>query len=249
MKIVVIGGSGLIGSKVVKNLRDRGHDVLAASPSSGVNTLTGEGVAEAVKGADVVIDLANSPSFEAEAVMKFFTTAAKNLLPAEAAAGVKHHIALSIVNADKLANIPYMRAKVAQEDAIKASGVPWTIVRATQFFEFMRATADGNTVDNVARLTPALLQPIAAVDVASAVTDVALEPPTNGIVEIAGPESIGLDELGREVLRAAHDTREVVSDKNAPYYGGIIDDSSLRPHAGARLGKTRFQDWLRANVR
>ncbi|MFK3980849.1 SDR family oxidoreductase [Micromonospora sp. NPDC050397] len=244
MKIVVIGGSGLIGSRLVENLRARGHEAVAASPSSGVNTLTGEGLAEVLDGAQVVVDVANSPSFEDEAVLDFFRTSGTNLLAAEAAAGVGHHVALSVVGADELPESGYLRAKVAQEELIKASPVPYTIVRATQFFEFVKAIAltsmDGDTI----RLPHALFQPIAAEDVSAALTDLTLEPPTNGIVEIAGPEQIPMDDAARRVLSATGDSHEVTTDDSARYFGTTIDDQSLNPRGKAHLGATRFENWL-----
>ncbi|MEO3746534.1 SDR family oxidoreductase [Plantactinospora sp. B5E13] len=244
MKIVVIGGSGLIGGKLVTTLRDRGHDVLPASPSTGVNTLTGEGLADALAGADVVVDVANSPSFEDAAVLDFFRTSGEHLLPAEAAAGVKHHVALSIVGVDRNPDSGYMRAKVAQEELIRNGSVPYTIVRATQFMEFIRAIAEGSADGDSIRLTSALMQPIAADDVVTAVADVALAAPVNGVVEIAGPEPLPLDDLGRRVLAANGDSRPVVTDPEARYFGSRLDDRSLVPDDGARLGTIHFADWL-----
>lgn len=244
MKIVVIGGSGLIGSKLVENLRARGHEAVAASPSSGVNTLTGEGLAEVLDGTEVVVDVANSPSFEDAAVLEFFRTSGTNLLAAEAAAGVGHHVALSVVGADELPDSGYLRAKVAQEELIKASPVPYTIVRATQFFEFVKAIALSSVVGDTVRLPHALFQPIAAEDVSAALTDLTLEPPVNGIIEIAGPDPLPMDEAARRVLSATGDSHQVTADANARYFGTAIDDRSLTPRGKAHLGSTRFEDWL-----
>jgi uncharacterized protein YbjT (DUF2867 family) len=245
MKIVVIGGTGLIGSKVVTLLRQRGHEVLAASPNSGVNTLTGEGLSEALAGAQVVVDLANSPSFEETAVMKFFQTSEGNLLPAEARAGVRHHVALSIVGTDRTPDNGYFRAKVAQEKLIKASGIPYTIIRSTQFLEFLGAivasSADGDTV----RLSPGLFQPIAADDVAAFVADVALAAPRNGIVEIAGPERAPFNEIVARYVKAVGDPHRVVKDPEARYWGGRVEERSLVPLGEARLGRMGLHDWLR----
>ena len=244
MKIVVIGGSGLIGKKLVNNLRQHGHEVVAASPSSGVNTLTGEGLAEALAGAQVVIDVANSPSFEDKAVLEFFETAGRNLLAAEATAGVGHHVALSVVGTDRLLASGYFRAKMAQENLIKASPIPYTIVRATQFFEFVGAIAQSATDGQTVRLPPALMQPIVSDDVAAAMADVAVEKPVNGTVELAGPEPIRLDELVRRYLSANRDARKVTTDVHARYSGIEVNDQSLTPGKSARLGPTRFEDWL-----
>jgi uncharacterized protein YbjT (DUF2867 family) len=244
MKIVVIGGSGLIGTKLVRNLRQHGHEVVAASPSSGVNTLTGEGLAKALAGAQVVVDVANSPSFEDAAVLKFFETSGRNLLAAEAAAGVRHHVALSVVGADRLPDSGYMRAKVAQEGLIRSAGIPYTILRATQFFEFVGAIAGSSAGGNTVRLPPALMQPVAAEDVAAALTDLAMNKPVNGTVEVAGPEPIRMDELVRRFLAATRDTRQVTTDAQARYFGAALDDRSLTPGAKPRLGRTRFEDWL-----
>jgi uncharacterized protein YbjT (DUF2867 family) len=244
MKVVVIGGSGLIGTKVVNGLRQKGHEVVAASPNSGVNTITGEGLAEALAGAQVVVDLANSPSFEDRAVLEFFQTSGRNLLAAEAAAGVKHHVALSVVGSDRLPDSGYLRAKMAQEDLIKTSKVPYTIVRSTQFFEFVNAIAQSGSVGQTVRLSPALLQPIGSDDVAAAVVDVALGAPVNGMIEIAGPERIPLNELARRYLRATKDPRQVVADTHARYFGAEINDQSLTPGDNPRLGSIRFEDWL-----
>jgi uncharacterized protein YbjT (DUF2867 family) len=244
MKIVVIGGSGLIGTKLVKKLREHGHEAAAASPATGVDTLTGVGLAGALEGAQVVVDVSNSPSFEDAAVLKFFETSARHLLPAEAAAGVGHHVALSVVGADRLPDSGYMRAKLAQEAAIKAARVPYTILRATQFFEFIGRIADGSAVGDTVRLSPALMQPVAADDVAAALADVAMGAPVNGTVELAGPEPLRLDELARRVLSAKQDARRVTTDSQARYFGAKLDDRSLTPGANPRIGPTRFEDWL-----
>lgn len=244
MKIVVIGGSGLIGSKLVPLLRARGHAVLAASPNSGVNTITREGLAEALSGANVVVDVANSPSFEDKAVMEFFETAGRNLLAAEAAAGVSHHVALSVVGADRLPESGYLRAKVAQEKLIRASTIPFTILRSTQFFEFVDGIIQSAAKDNVIRLSPALLQPIASDDVVAALAELTLRKPVNGIVEVGGPEKIPLDVLARQHLASKGDGRQVVADVRARYFGTELDDKSLTPEDGARLGHIRFADWL-----
>jgi uncharacterized protein YbjT (DUF2867 family) len=245
MKIVVIGGTGLIGTKVVKRLRNKGHEVVAASPNSGVNTITGEGLAGALAGAQVVVDLANSPSFEDSAVLKFFETAGHNLLAAEAAAGVKHHVALSVVGSDRLPESGYLRAKMAQERLIKASGIPYSIVRSTQFFEFMGGIAQSASVGQTVRVSPALVQPIMSDDVADAVANAALGTPVNGTIEIAGPERAPLDEMVRRYLGARRDPRKVIADTHARYFGTELDDRSLTPGDGARIGSIRFEDWLR----
>jgi uncharacterized protein YbjT (DUF2867 family) len=244
MKIVVIGGTGLIGSKLVGLLRGKGHDALAASPNTGVNTITREGLPEALAGASVVIDVANAPSFEDKAVLEFFETAGRNLLAAEAAAGVRHHVALSVVGADRLPDSGYMRAKVAQEKLIQSSKTPFTIVRSTQFFEFVEAISRSASDGAAIRLSPALLQPIASDDVASALAVVATGEPVNGIVELAGPEKIPLDALVRSHLEAAGDRREVIADIRARYFGTELDDRSLTPGAHPMLGTIRFEDWL-----
>ncbi len=244
MKIVVIGGTGLIGSKTVAILRQGGHEVVAASPQSGVNTITGEGLKEIMAGAQVVIDLANSPSFEDKAVLEFFETSGHNLLAAEAAAGVRHHVALSIVATDRTDN-GYFRAKAAQEKLIVASGIPYTIVRATQFLEFLRGIADSSADGNVVRLPPVLFQPIAADDVAANVAAVAAAAPRNGIVEIAGPERAPFNEIIARYLKAVGDPREVVSDPEARYWGGRVEERSLVPLGEARLGRIGFDEWLR----
>jgi len=244
MKIVVIGGTGLIGSKTVAILRQRGHEVVAASPNSGVNTITGEGVKQAVAGVQVVIDLANSPSFEDRAVLEFFETAGRNLLPAEAAAGVRHHVALSIVGVD-LSDNGYFRGKVAQEKLIEASGIPYTIIRSTQFLEFLKGIADSAAEGTIVRLPPGLFQPIAADDVAANVADAALAAPRNGIVEIAGPERAPFNEIVARYLRAVGDPREVVRDPEARYFGGRVEERSLVPLGEARLGHIGLDEWLR----
>jgi uncharacterized protein YbjT (DUF2867 family) len=244
MKIVVIGGTGLIGSKTVAILRQRGHDVVAASPESGVNIITGDGVKEALAGAQVVVDLANSPSFEDKAVLEFFETSEGNLLPAEAAAGVRHHVALSIVAIDRTDN-GYFRAKVAQERLIVACGIPYTIVRATQFLEFLRGIADSSAVGNTVRVPPVMFQPIAADDVAALVAEAALAAPRNGIVEIAGPERGPFNEIIARYLQAVGDPRPVVSDPDARYWGGRVEERSLVPLGEARLGRIGLDEWLR----
>src|ERR1700741_3835105 len=236
MKIVVIGGTGLIGSKTVAILRQGGHEVVAASPKGGVNTITGEGVKEAVAGAQVVIDLANSPSFEDKAVLEFFESSERNLLPAEAAAGVRHHVALSIVGADRTADNGYFRAKVAQEKLIEASGVPYTIIRSTQFMEFLKGIAEEGTPGTKVTISPGLFQPIAADDVAAVVAEVALAAPRNGTIEIAGPERAPFNEIVARYLKAVGDRREVVKDPEARYFGGRLQENSLVPLGEARLG-------------
>jgi uncharacterized protein YbjT (DUF2867 family) len=244
VKIVVIGGSGLIGSKLVTKLREHGHEAVAASPNSGVNTLTGEGLAEALKSAPVAVDVSNSPSWEDDAVMKFFETSTRNLLAYEAAAGVGHHVALSVVGSERLLESGYFRAKVAQENLIKAASIPYSIVRATQFFEFIKGIADLSTDGNTVRLPSALIQPMAAEDVASGVCRVALGSPLNGTVEIGGPEKFRLDELIRRDLAARKDPRQVVADPEARYYGIKVSETTLLPGIDARLGDTRFETWL-----
>ena len=248
MKIVVIGGSGLIGKKLVNNLRQHGHEVVAASPSSGVNTLTGEGLAEALTDAQVVVDVANSPSFEDKAVLEFFETAGRNLLAAEAAAGVGHHVALSVVGTDRLLTSGYFRAKMAQENLIKASKIPYTILRSTQFFEFVGGIAQSATDGQTVRLSPALVQPVVSDDVAAALADVAVEQPLNGTVELAGPEPIRLDELVRRFLSANRDARKVTTDVHARYFGTELNDQSLTPGDNPRIGPTRFEDWLSRSI-
>jgi uncharacterized protein YbjT (DUF2867 family) len=244
MRIVVFGGTGLIGSKLVPKLRDLGHDVFAASHSTGVNAVTQEGLAQALEGTSVVVDVMNAPSWEDEAVMKFFETTSRNLLSAEAKAGVRHHVALSVVGTDRLQESGYFRAKLVQENRIRSSGIPYTIVRATQFFEFLAAVANLSTVDGVVRLPSALMQPIAADDVASALVDYTLAKPADGIVEIAGPDALGIDAAVRQVLIANGDPRTVITDSTAKYYGLQLTDRSLTPGNGARLTPTRLTDWL-----
>lgn len=244
MKIVVIGGTGLIGSKTVERLRKKGHEVLAAAPNSGVDTFTGAGVAEAVAGTEVVIDLANAPSFEDKAVLAFFETAGRNLLTAEAAAGVKHHIALSVVGTERLPQSGYLRAKLAQETLIRNSGIPYTIVHSTQFFEFLGAIAQSATVGDIASLPYAYFQPIASDDVADAMADVALSAPRNGTIEIAGPEKVRMYELVARYLEATNDPRKVIADPHARYFGTELDDSSLVPSGSPRIGAIRFAEWL-----
>lgn len=248
MKVVVIGGTGLIGSKVVAGLRALGHEALAASPNTGVNTLTGEGLAEALKGAQVVVDVANSPSFEDAAALDFFTIAGRNLLAAEQAAGVTHHIALSVVGTERLQASGYFRAKLAQEALIEASPVPWTILRSTQFFPFVAGIIQSGTVGGEAHLSPALVQPIAADDVAQALVDIVLAEPLNGTVEIAGPEAIRLDRFAEAWLSAKGDPLHVVADPDALYFGTALDDRSLTPGANPRLGKLTLEDWLRDSI-
>lgn len=245
MKIVVIGGTGLIGSKLVKTLRERGHEALAASPNTGVNTITRKGLADALDGADVVVDVANAPVWEDAAVLDFFETSGRNLLAAEAAAGVRHHVALSIVGSERLPGNGYFRAKVAQENLIKASGIAYTILRATQFFEFVGGIAQSATTGEDVRLSPALFQPIASDDVVAALADLALAPPVNGTVEVAGPQPIPLDEAVRSFFQATGDTRKVIADIRARYFGSILDDRSLTPGKNPRLGTIGFSDWLR----
>ena len=245
LKIVVIGGSGLIGSKVVNNLRQFGHDVFAASPSSGVNTVTGEGLTQALAGVQLVIDVANSPSFEDGPAMEFFQKSGRNLRAAEVAAGIKHHVALSVVGTERLTASGYFRAKLAQEKSIKDSPIPYTIVRATQFFEFTKAIAQGGTIGDSVHLPAALMQPIASDDVAELLTGIALGAPVNGMVEIAGPDAIRQDELIRQYFRATGETRLVVTDPAALYFGIKLDGQSLTPGPTARVGKVHFKDWLK----
>jgi uncharacterized protein YbjT (DUF2867 family) len=244
MKIVVIGGNGLIGTKLVKNLGQLGHDVVAASRASGVDTLTGAGLAEAMTGAQVVVDVTNSPSWEDNAVLHFFETSTRNLLAAEAAAGVGHHVALSVVGTERLLGSGYFRAKMAQEKLIKASPVPYSIVRATQFFEFVSGIAQSATEGQTVRLPTALIQPIVSDDVAAALVDVVVGAPLNGMVELAGPERLPLDKLVGRFLSATRDPREVVTDVHARYYGMELNDQSLTPGDNPRIGPTRFEDWL-----
>jgi uncharacterized protein YbjT (DUF2867 family) len=244
MKILIIGGSGLIGAKVVANLRQLGYDVLVGSPSTDINTMTGEGLADAVKGAQVVIDVSNSPSFEDAAVLDFFETSGRNLLAAEQAAGVRHHIALSVVGTERMLDSGYFRGKMAQENLIKAANVPYTIVRSTQFFEFLGGIAQYGTVDNEIRLSTALVQPISSDDIAAIVSDTALAQPINGTFDAAGPEKVGLADLMKRYLDALNDQRVVVPDANAAYYGSQLNDQSLTPIGDARLGSTTFAAWL-----
>jgi len=248
MKIVVIGGTGLIGSKLVQKLGERGHHAVAASPASGVNAVTGEGLHEAIAGAEVVVDVANSPSFEAAAALAFFERAGGNLLATEARAGVKHHVALSVVGTDRLLESGYFRAKMAQENLIKASGIPFSIVRATQFFEFIGAVARDGTVSGTVRVTSAQMQPIAANDVAAALADVALSKPVNRILELAGPEPFQMDEIVRRLLAEQSDDRKVITDDRAPYFGLTLSKQSLLPGPETLLAPTHFSDWLRDSV-
>jgi uncharacterized protein YbjT (DUF2867 family) len=248
MKIVVIGGSGLIGSKVVQKLGAQSHQAVAASPNTGVNSVTGEGLAEALKGASVVVDVSNSPSWEDAAVMKFFETSTRNLLVSEAAAGVGHHVALSVVGTDRLSESGYFRAKIAQERLIKASSIPYSIVHATQFFEFLKGLADISVDGGKVHLPPVLFQPMAADDVASGVANVAVGQPVNGIVEIGGPEQFRVDELVRRRLAALKDPREVIADPEARYDGAEVSERTLLPGKDARLGETRFATWLKTST-
>lgn len=250
MKIVVIGGSGLIGSKLVDRLRRLGHEAVAAFPNSGVNTITGEGLAEALAGAEVVVDVANSPSFEDKAVMEFFQTSTRNLIAAEAAAGVRHHLALSVVGTERLPESGYMRAKMAQEKLIKDSKIPYTILHSTQFFEFINGIIKSGGEGDVVRLSPALVQPIASDDVVEALTDLTVGAPVNGTVEVAGPEQFPLDKLARKVLAANDDKRQVIADVHARYFGAELNDQSLTPTPGAkpRIGPTYFEDWFSRSV-
>jgi len=246
MKIVVIGGTGLIGTKLVTKLGEDGHEAVAASPASGVNTLTGEGLTEALQGAAVVVDVSNSPSFEDAAVLEFFETSTRNLLEAEAATGVRHHVALSVVGTDRLGESGYIRAKVAQEKLIEGSSIPYSIVHATQFFEFAGRIADEATDGDTVRLPPVLIQPMAADDVAAAVGRVAVGEPLDGMVEIGGPEALPFDEFVRRGLRARHDPRRVIADPGARYFGAILGERTLVPGDGAQLAETTFDDWLRS---
>jgi uncharacterized protein YbjT (DUF2867 family) len=249
MKIVVIGGTGLIGTKLVKKLREHRHEAVAASPKTGVNSVTGEGLADALKGASVVVDVTNSPSWAEAAVLKFFETSTRNLLAHEAAAGVRHHVALSVVGTERLLESGFFRAKLAQENLIKASSIPYSIVRATQFFEFVKQIADFSTVDNQVRLPPALFQPMAADDVANAMARIATNPPVNGTVEIGGPEKFRLDELARLDLAARQDPREVISDLHARYVGIAVSERALVPDDNAQLGEAHFKDWLNESTK
>jgi uncharacterized protein YbjT (DUF2867 family) len=244
MKIVVIGGTGLIGSKLVEKLREDGHEPLAASPDTGVNALTGAGLAEALEGARVVVDVANAPVWDDAAVLDFFQTSSRNILSAEAAAGVKHHVTLSVVGVDRLPESGYFRAKLAQEETVRTGSVPYTILRATQFFEFIGRIADSSIEDDTVRLAPVFVQPESAEDVAAALAEVAVSEPVNGIVELAGPEQFRLDELARRVLRANKDPRRVTADVHARYFGTELADHSLTPGSNARIAPTRFEDWL-----
>jgi uncharacterized protein YbjT (DUF2867 family) len=245
MKIVVIGGTGLIGSLLVRKLDEQGHEAVAAAPNTGVNSVTGEGLLDALKGAGVIVDVTNAPSWEDTAVLKFFETSTRNLLASGAAAGVRHFVALSVVGTEQLLESGYFRAKLAQENSIKASSIPYSIVRATQFFEFVKQIADYSAQGNKVLLPPALIQPMAADDVASALDRVATNSPVNGTVEIGGPEQFRLDELVRRALAAFQDPREVISDPHARYYGIQVSERALVPDTGARLGEARFEDWLR----
>ncbi|MDZ5458786.1 SDR family oxidoreductase [Azohydromonas lata] len=244
MKVVIIGGSGLIGKHLAALLRQAGHEVTAASPSTGVNAVTAQGLPQALAGAEVVVDVSNSPSFESGAVLAFFESSTRNLLACEAQAGVRHHVALSVVGSDRLPANGYLRAKVAQESLISNGKVPFTIVRATQFFEFLKPIADTSTSGQAVRVSSATLQPIAALDVARALAEVVSQPPLNGLCEVAGPQAIPLDELVRRVLRAAKDTREVLTDDDAPYFGARLSDESLTPGPGARIAATSLERWL-----
>jgi uncharacterized protein YbjT (DUF2867 family) len=248
MKIVVIGGTGLIGSKLVEKLREAGHEPLAASPDTGVNTITGEGLAEALAGAQVVVDVANAPDWDDAAVMDFFRTGASNILAAEATAGVTHHVVLSVVGADRLPDSGYLLAKVAQEEIVKAGSVPYTIVRATQFFEFVGRMVDSATDGGTVRLAPVFVQPESADDVAATLCDVAVHEPVNGTVELGGPEQFRFDELARRFLSAHNDSRQVTADVRARYFGTELDDHSLTPGGDARIAPTRFEDWLSASA-
>ncbi|WP_372525228.1 SDR family oxidoreductase [Piscinibacter sp.] len=248
MKVVIIGGSGLIGKKLAAALQRAGHEVIAASPSSGVNTVTGEGLAKVLTGAEVVVDVTNSPSFEDEAVMNFFKSSTENLLAAELAAGVRHHVALSVVGSERVPESGYFRAKVVQESIIKGSKVPYTIVRATQFFEFLSSIAHVSTQGQTVRVSSAQLQPMAADDVAQALAKVATEAPLNETCEVAGPQSFRLDDLLRRTLQASHDPREVVQDDDALYFGTRLNDESLTPGASARIGMTSLESWLAQNA-
>ncbi len=249
MKIVVIGGTGLIGSKLVKKLREQGHEAVAASPNTGVNSVTGEGLRDVLKGASVVVDVTNSPSWEDAAVLKFFETSTRNLLAGAAAAGVGHHVALSVVGTERLLESGFFRAKFAQENLIKASSIPYTIVRATQFFEFVKSIGDSSTAGDKVRVPSALIQPMAGDDVASAVARIATSSPANGTVEIGGPEKFHLDELIRLDLSVRRDPRQVITDPNAGYYGVSVSETTLIPGRDARLGEAHFEDWLKQSMK
>jgi uncharacterized protein YbjT (DUF2867 family) len=244
MKIVIIGGTGLIGSKLVRKLREHGHEAVPASPDSGVNTMTGEGLAGVLEGTEAVVDVSNSPTLEGPAVLTFFETSTRNLLAAEAAAGVRHHVALSVVGTERLAESSYFRGKIAQENLIQASPIPYSIVHATQFFEFVKSIADAATSGNTVRLAPVLIRPMAAEDVAGAVARTAVGTPVRGIVEVAGPQEFRLDELIRRGLKERGDSREVIADPEARYFGVRLGERTLLPGDNARLAETRFEDWL-----
>jgi uncharacterized protein YbjT (DUF2867 family) len=248
MNIVVIGGTGLIGSKLVEKLRKAGHEAIPASPDTGVNTITGEGLAEALQGADVVVDVANAPDWDDAAVMEFFQTSSRNVLAAETAAGVKHHVALSIVGADRLPESGYFRAKIAQEETVKGGSVPYTILRATQFFEFIGRIADSSTDGDTVRLAPVFIQPESADDVAATLAEIAVSEPANGIVELAGPDQFRLDELAERVLRAKNDPRHVRADMSATYFGAELDHYSLIAENNVRIAPTHFDAWLSQSV-
>ena len=248
MKVVVIGGTGLIGSKLVGRLTEHGHEAVAASPDTGVNTITGDGLAEVMRGADVVVDVSNSPSFEDTAVLEFFETSTRNLLAAEIAARVGHHVALSVVGTDRLQTSGYFRAKMAQERLIAGSSIPYSIVHATQFFEFITAIAQAATEGDTVRLAPVLIQPMAADDVAAAVGRVSVGEPINGIIEVAGPEEFRLDELVRQGLRSRNDPRDVIADPHAPYFGAELGERTLVPDDGAQLGSITFADWMQQSL-
>jgi len=244
MKIVIIGGTGLIGTKLASRLREKGHDVLQASPSTGINAITGEGLDRALTDAEIVVDVANSPSFEDRAVLTFFDTSSRNLLAAEVAAKVRRHVALSVVGTDRLPQCGYFRAKLAQENLIRRSAIPYTILRATQFFEFVGSIVETSSDSQIARLSPALFQPVASDDVAATLAEVTLADPINGMIELAGPERLNLDEFGRKYLAATKDPRKVVADIHARYFGAELDDRSLTPGEHPRLGAIHFEDWL-----
>jgi len=244
MKIVIIGGTGLIGTKLAGKLRQKGHEVVPAAPSTGVNTITGEGLDKALSGAEIVVDVANSPSFEDSAALKFFESSGRNLLAAEAAAKVPYHVALSIVGTDRLPECGYFRAKLAQENLIRAARIPYTILRATQFFEFVGGIVDSSSDGTIVRVSPALFQPVASDDVAATLADVTLSAPVDGVVELAGPERCSLDEFARRYLSATKDPRKVVADIHARYFGAELDDQSLTPGNNARVGSVRFEDWM-----